>query len=37
MLQPVRDHFKKDPYAKKLLETIKTWQQEMKEKGVATK
>jgi tyrosyl-tRNA synthetase len=26
LLQPVRDHFEKDPYAKKLLETIKMWQ-----------
>jgi tyrosyl-tRNA synthetase len=25
ILQPVRDHFAKDPYAKKLLETIKKW------------
>lgn len=26
ILQPVRDHFEKDPYAKKLLDTIKQWQ-----------
>ena len=26
LLQPVRDHFSKDAYAKKLLETIKQWQ-----------
>ena len=26
LLQPVRDHFEKDPYAKKLLDTIKLWQ-----------
>jgi tyrosyl-tRNA synthetase len=26
LLQPVRDHFSKDPYARKLLETIKQWQ-----------
>ena len=26
LLQPVRDHFSKDLYAKKLLETIKQWQ-----------
>merc|ERR1711879_333314 len=26
LLQPVRDHFANDPYAKKLLETIKGWQ-----------
>jgi tyrosyl-tRNA synthetase len=25
LLQPVRDHFEKDPYAKKLLENIKKW------------
>lgn len=37
LLQPVRDHFEKDPYAKKLLETIKRWQKEMQEKGIATK
>ena len=28
LLQPVRDHFSNDPYAKKLLETIKRWQAE---------
>jgi len=26
LLQPVRDHFEKNAYAKKLLETIKQWQ-----------
>ena len=26
LLQPVREHFQKDPYARKLLETIKQWQ-----------
>ncbi len=26
ILQPVRDHFEKDPYARKLLETIKQYQ-----------
>ena len=26
LLQPVREHFEKDAYAKKLLETIKLWQ-----------
>lgn len=25
LLQPVRDHFENDPYARKLLETIKRW------------
>ena len=25
LLQPVRDHFNNDPYAKKLLDTIKGW------------
>lgn len=29
LLQPVRDHFSNDPYAKKLLETIKGWQKEI--------
>ena len=29
LLQPVRDHFNNDPYAKKLLETIKGWQKEI--------
>lgn len=28
LLQPVRNHFENDPYAKKLLETIKRWQVE---------
>ena len=37
LLQPVREHFEKDPYAKKLLDTIKMWQAEMVKKGVATK
>jgi len=26
LLQPVRDHFERDPYAKRLLEQIKQWQ-----------
>jgi tyrosyl-tRNA synthetase len=26
LLQPVREHFEKDPYASKLLEQIKQWQ-----------
>lgn len=26
LLKPVREHFEKDPYARKLLETIKQWQ-----------
>lgn len=25
LLQPVRDHFENDPYARNLLETIKRW------------
>jgi tyrosyl-tRNA synthetase len=29
LLQPVRSHFTNDPYARKLLETIKRWQQEV--------
>lgn len=29
LLQPVRDHFANDPYAKKLLDTIKGWQKEI--------
>ena len=37
LLQPVREHFEKDPYAKKLLDTIKMWQAEMAKKGVASK
>ena len=28
LLQPVRAHFKNDPYARQLLEAIKRWQQE---------
>ena len=38
LLQPVRDHFANDAYAKKLLETIKGWQKEIdakKEKAAA--
>jgi len=38
LLQPVRDHFNNDPYAKKLLDTIKGWQKEIdakKEKAAA--
>lgn len=30
LLQPVRDHFTNDPYARSLLETIKRWQNELK-------
>lgn len=29
LLQPVRDHFENDPYARKLLAQIKKWQAEM--------
>ena len=29
LIQPVRDHFTNDPYAKNLLETIKRWQAEL--------
>lgn len=29
LLQPVRDHFANDPYARTLLETIKRWQAEL--------
>lgn len=29
LLQPVRDHFNNDPYAKNLLATIKRWQAEL--------
>jgi tyrosyl-tRNA synthetase len=29
LLQPVRDHFTNDPYARNLLETIKRWQKEL--------
>lgn len=36
-LQPVRDHFAKDPYAKKLLDTIKKWQVEMAKTAAADK
>jgi tyrosyl-tRNA synthetase len=32
LLQPVREHFEKDQYAKKLLETIKMWQAEAEKK-----
>ena len=32
LLQPVRDHFNNDPYAKKLLDTIKVWQAEIEAK-----
>lgn len=35
LLQPVRDHFANDPYAKKLLETIKGWQKEIDAKKSA--
>ena len=30
LLQPVRDHFANDPYARKLLTQIKKWQEEMR-------
>jgi len=30
ILQPVRDHFTNDPYARNLLETIKRWQEELR-------
>ena len=30
LLQPVRDHFANDPYARKLLAQIKKWQEEMR-------
>jgi len=30
LLQPVRDHFENDPYARKLLAQIKKWQEEMR-------
>ena len=29
LLQPVRDHFANNPYARSLLETIKRWQVEL--------
>jgi tyrosyl-tRNA synthetase len=29
LLQPVRDHFSSNAYAKNLLETIKRWQAEL--------
>ena len=29
LLQPVRDHFENDPYARNLLEMIKRWQAEL--------
>lgn len=32
LLQPVRDHFTNDPYARGLLTQIKTWQAEMAKK-----
>jgi tyrosyl-tRNA synthetase len=37
LLQPVRDHFANDPYARKLLETIKGWQEEIKAKEAKSK
>lgn len=30
LLEPVRQHFETDPYAKELLSTIKRWQEEAK-------
>jgi len=33
LLQPVRNHFANDPYAKKLLDTIKGWQKEIAAKA----
>jgi tyrosyl-tRNA synthetase len=35
LLQPVRDHFANDPYAKKLLETIRGWQKDIDAKKAA--
>lgn len=35
LVQPVRDHFSRDPYAKKLLETIRGWQVELDAKKAA--
>ena len=35
LLQPVRDHFEKDPYARKLLDMIRTWQKEAEAKKQA--
>ena len=35
LLQPVRDHFSNDAYAKKLLETIRGWQVELDAKKAA--
>ena len=35
LLQPVRDHFANDPYAKKLLETIRGWQKDIDAKKTA--
>jgi len=35
LLQPVRDHFANDAYAKKLLETIKGWQKDIDAKKAA--
>jgi tyrosyl-tRNA synthetase len=32
LLQPVRDHFKNDPYARDLLATIKGWNDEIAKK-----
>jgi tyrosyl-tRNA synthetase len=32
LLQPVRDHFKNDPYASQLLATIKGWNEEIAKK-----
>lgn len=35
LLQPVRDHFKNDAYAKQLLSTIKGWNEEIAKKNAA--
>lgn len=32
LIQPVRDHFMNDPYAKELLVTIKGWNEEIAKK-----
>ena len=35
LIQPVRDHFKNDPYARDLLNTIKGWNDEIAKKKAA--
>jgi tyrosyl-tRNA synthetase len=35
LLQPVRDHFNNDPYAKNLLATIRGWNEEIAKKKAA--